>query len=280
MTRINYRPCDLLPYINWVYFYHAWSTPPTSPEATQLRDDATRLLLRFQPYITVRAAVDILPAHSEGDDIIVQKTVTCPCGCTHTTPQFIRLPMLRQQHPGPDGHCLCLSDYIRPLTPLKQDHIGIFATSVHLDPRQQPPDDDYSRMLRQTTLDRLAEAAAERLHQHVRTRIWGYAPHEQLTIAELHQEKFQGIRPAVGYPCLPDLSINRILDTIIDFKSIGVTLTSSAMMQPHASVSGLMISLPQARYFSIGNIDHTQLQDYAQRRNMSTEEIKRFIQCC
>ena len=280
MTRINYRPDELIPYINWIYFHHTWNTPPATPEAAQLRDEATHLLLRLQPYLTIRAAVDILPAYSDGDDIIILKTTTCPCGCHQPIRRPIRLPMLRQQHPGSDGHCLCLSDYIRPLVATPRDHIGTFATTVHLHPQQHLPTDEYTTMLLQTSMDRLAEAAAERLHQQVRTTIWGYAPDENLTIPQLHKEHFQGIRPAVGYPCLPDISINRIIDTILDLKSIGITLTTSAMMQPHASVSGLMISLPQARYFSIGQIDQTQLEDYARRRNMSTEEIKRYIPCC
>ena len=278
--RINYRTGDLEEYINWIYFFHAWSTPGDSIEAERLKTDALKLLRRLQPYLTVKAAVEVLPAYSEGDDIVVQKTFHCECGQDHTIGEPIRLPMLRQQIPGHDGLCLCLSDFIRPKSMLKQDKIGIFATSVHIDERQQLPDDDYNKMLIQTVLDRLAEAGAEKLHQETRTTYWGYAPNEHLTISQLHQEKFQGIRPAIGYPCLPDISINRIIDRIIDFASIGVTLTSSAMMQPHASVSGFMISLPQARYFSIGKIDDTQAADYARRRDMTVNEIKKYIQCC
>lgn len=278
--RINYRTGDLEEYINWIYFFHAWSTPGDSIEAERLKTDALKLLRRLQPYLTVKAAVEVLPAYSEGDDIVVQKTFHCECGQDHTIGEPIRLPMLRQQTPGHDGLCLCLSDFIRPKSMLKQDKIGIFATSVHIDERQQLPDDDYNKMLIQTVLDRLAEAGAEKLHQETRTTYWGYAPDEHLTISQLHQEKFQGIRPAIGYPCLPDISINRIIDRIIDFASIGVTLTSSAMMQPHASVSGFMISLPQARYFSIGKIDDTQAADYARRRDMTVNEIKKYIQCC
>lgn len=278
--RINYRTGDLEEYINWIYFFHAWSTPGDSIEAERLKTDALKLLRRLQPYLTVKAAVEVLPAYSEGDDIVVQKTFHCECGQDHTIGEPIRLPMLRQQTPGRDGLCLCLSDFIRPKSMLKQDKIGIFATSAHIDERQQLPDDDYNKMLIQTVLDRLAEAGAEKLHQETRTTYWGYAPNEHLTISQLHQEKFQGIRPAIGYPCLPDISINRIIDRIIDFASIGVTLTSSAMMQPHASVSGFMISLPQARYFSIGKIDETQAADYARRRNMTVNEIKKYIQCC
>lgn len=278
--RINYRTGDLEEYINWIYFFHAWSTPGDSIEAERLKTDALKLLRRLQPYLTVKAAVEVLPAYSEGDDIVVQKTFHCECGQDHTIGEPIRIPMLRQQTPGHDGLCLCLSDFIRPKSMLKQDKIGIFATSVHIDERQQLPDDDYNKMLIQTVLDRLAEAGAEKLHQETRTTYWGYAPNEHLTISQLHQERFQGIRPAIGYPCLPDISINRIIDRIIDFASIGVTLTSSAMMQPHASVSGFMISLPQARYFSIGKIDDTQAADYARRRNMTVNEIKKYIQCC
>lgn len=278
--RINYRTGDLEEYINWIYFFHAWSTPGDSIEAERLKTDALKLLRRLQPYLTVKAAVEVLPAYSEGDDIVVQKTFHCECGQDHTIGEPIRLPMLRQQTPGHDGLCLCLSDFIRPKSMLKQDKIGIFATSVHIDERQLLPDDDYNKMLIQTVLDRLAEAGAEKLHQETRTTYWGYAPNEHLTISQLHQEKFQGIRPAIGYPCLPDISINRIIDRIIDFASIGVTLTSSAMMQPHASVSGFMISLPQARYFSIGKIDDTQAADYARRRDMTVNEIKKYIQCC
>lgn len=278
--RINYRTGDLEEYINWIYFFYAWSTPSSSDEAARLKTDALKMLRRLQPYITVKAAVEVLPAYSEGDDIVVQKTFHCECGQDHAIGKPIRLPMLRQQTPGSDGLCLCLSDFIRPKSQLKQDQIGIFATSVHVDEKQQLPDDDYNKMLIQTVLDRLAEAAAEKLHQYTRTTYWGYAPNEHLMISQLHQEKFQGIRPAIGYPCLPDISINRIIDRIIDFASIGVTLTSSAMMQPHASVSGFMISLPQARYFSIGKIDSTQAADYARRRNMTVNEIKKYIQCC
>ena len=160
---------------------------------------------------------------------------------------------------------------------MRQDKIGIFATSTSIDVHKTFPEDDYNQMLLQTLADRLAEAGAERLHEEVRKTLWGYAPNEQLTIAELHQEKFQGIRPAVGYPCLPDISINFLLDTLIGFKSIGVTLTTSAMMQPHASVSGLMISLPQAHYFPVGKIGPDQLADYARRRQLPPEEIHKYI---
>ena len=275
--RKNYRISDLKDYINWVYFFHSWSLPQQSEESKHLFDEAQKMLQRLQPYVKVKTVVELMPAWSEGDDIVVQPMRPCECGQSHPCGEPIRLPMLRQQVPGKDGMCHCLSDFIRPHSAMRQDKIGIFATSTSIDVHKTFPDDDYSQMLLQTLADRLAEAGAERLHEEVRKTLWGYAPNEQLTMAELHQEKFQGIRPAVGYPCLPDISINFMLDKLIGFKSIGVTLTTSAMMQPHASVSGLMISLPQAHYFAVGKIDSDQLADYARRRQLPPEEIHKYI---
>lgn len=275
--RKNYRISDLKDYINWVYFFHAWSLPQQSEESKHLFDEAQKMLQRLQPYVKVKTVVELMPAWSEGDDIVVQPMRPCECGQSHPCGEPIRLPMLRQQVPGKDGMCHCLSDFIRPHSAMRQDKIGLFATSTSIDVHKTFPDDDYSQMLLQTLADRLAEAGAERLHEEVRKTLWGYAPNEQLTMAELHQEKFQGIRPAVGYPCLPDISINFLLDKLIGFKSIGVTLTTSAMMQPHASVSGLMISLPQAHYFAVGKIDSDQLADYARRRLLPPEEIHKYI---
>lgn len=114
--------------------------------------------------------------------------------------------------------------------------------------------DDYKRMLVQTLADRLAEATAEKLHEDVRRKEWGYAPDERLTVRELHNERYQGIRPAVGYPSLPDQSVNFLLDELLDMKQIGISLTENGMMTPHASVSGLMFAHPESRYFSIGKI--------------------------
>lgn len=275
--RKNYRISDLKDYINWVYFFHAWSLPQQSEESKHLFDEAQKMLQRLQPYVKVKTVVELMPAWSEGDDIVVQPMRPCECGQSHPCGEPIRLPMLRQQVPGKDGMCHCLSDFIRPHSAMRQDKIGIFATSTSIDVHKTFPDDDYSQMLLLTLADRLAEAGAERLHEEVRKTLWGYAPNEQLTMAELHQEKFQGIRPAVGYPCLPDISINFLLDKLIGFKSIGVTLTTSAMMQPHASVSGLMISLPQAHYFAVGKIDSDQLADYVRRRQLPPEEIHKYI---
>jgi cobalamin-dependent methionine synthase I len=132
-------------------------------------------------------------------------------------------------------------------------------------------------MMAQLLADRLAEAAAERMHEEVRKRYWGYAPDERLSISELHQERFQGIRPAVGYPSLPDTSMNFLLDRLLGMQQIGITLTESGAMRPHASVSGLMLAHPKARYFTIGKIGDDQLIDYARRRDMTVDLTRKFL---
>ena len=132
-------------------------------------------------------------------------------------------------------------------------------------------------MMVQLLADRLAEAAAERLHEQVRKEFWGYAKDENLSIADMLIERFQGIRPAVGYPSLPDTSLNFVFDDILGMKQIGIRLTESGAMKPHASVSGMMISNPKARYFSIGKIGEDQLEDYARRRGLPVEVIRKFV---
>lgn len=254
-----YRINDLADYVNWLYFDHAWGMPRhKTEEKEQLRTDARHMLSRMTPYTTVRASVCLLPCHSEGDDIVLLQ---------------MRLPMLRQQHPDSEGHCLCLADFIRPKGS-GEDTIGLFATTVST---PQHYDDNYSQLLAQTLADRLAEAAAERLHEEVRKTLWGYAADEALNVEELHAELFQGIRPAIGYPSLPDLSLNFLLADQLDFKEMGITLTEHGMMSPHASVSGLMLSHPAARYFSVGTISDEQLRDYANRRGLPVETVRTYL---
>ena len=139
-------------------------------------------------------------------------------------------------------------------------------------------DDPYEKMMMQLLADRLAEATAERLHRDVRTNYWGYAKEEHLSTAELLAEKWQGIRPAIGYPSLPDTSLNFLIDQLIDMSQIGIHLTEAGAMKPHASVSGLMISHPGARYFSIGKIGQDQLADYARRRGLDIDETRKYLQ--
>ncbi len=274
----RYQISTLVPYINWTYFFYAWKVSAESDEGKKLYTDAVALLNRFDRFFYARAVVRLCRCNSDGDDIVLVHPSDCPC-CSKTPKVIERLPMLRQQHVSTDGFCWCLSDFIRPVTSGVPDVIGLFATSVDSDMQNQyDKDDPYGKMMVQTLSDRIAEAAAECLHEEVRKNLWGYASDEKLTIEEMHQEKFVGIRPAVGYPCLPDISLNFILERLLDFPAIGVSLTDSGMMRPHASVSGLMIRHPESRYFSVGKIDQTQLEDYSRRRGLSVDVMRKFLE--
>jgi len=187
--------------------------------------------------------------------------------------------MLRQQEVG-SGY-RSLADYVAPLESAKSSSltskIGLFATSVDMGLETDFAADAYQKMMAQLLADRLAEAAAEVLHEQVRKHSWGYASDEQLSIADMLIEKFQGIRPAVGYPSLPDTSLNFVLDDLLDMKQIGIRLTESGAMKPHASVSGLMLAHPDARYFNLGKIGEDQLRDYARRRGLPIEVCRKFL---
>lgn len=137
--------------------------------------------------------------------------------------------------------------------------------------------DPYKHILVQTLSDRLAEAGTEKMHEYVRKEAWGYAKDEHLTIPDLLVEKYQGIRPAVGYPSLPDQSINFLLNELLGMEQIGISLTENGAMHPHASVCGLMFSHPASEYFSVGKIGEDQLADYAHRRGKTVEEMRKFL---
>ena len=229
----------------------------------QLFKEANRVLNRLDEEITVQCIYRLCSANAEGDNLLIEDTV---------------FPLLRQQTPHPDGSpFLCLSDFIRPLSSGVADTIGLFASSVSAESENYYKDDPYKHLLVQTLTDRLAEAATEKMHEHVRKVVWGYAPEESLSIPDLLAEKYQGIRPAVGYPSLPDQSVNFILDELLDMKQIGITLTENGAMYPHASVCGLMFSHPRSHYFAVGKIGEDQLEDYARRRGKPIDEMRKFL---
>jgi len=262
--KLTYEIHDLQPYINWAYFYHAWQL--RNPEQQQqTRAEAEQTLARLDGKYHAYALFQLFEAHSEEDDVIVEDTPS-----KQGSNRWV-LSLLRQQETDSDH--LCLSDFVHP----QHDHIGIFATTVDLGLETDFEQDAYQKMMVQLLADRLAEAAAEKLHEEVRKNIWGYAPNEHLTMEDMHAERFQGIRPAIGYPSLPDTSLNFVLDELLQFKQIGIRLTESGAMKPHASVSGLMIALPAAHYFSIGKIGEDQLRDYAHRRGLPVETLRKFL---
>ena len=289
---ITYRVHEVAEYINWVYFFHAWGFSPgyasvasvcdcvscqsgwifgfpyeeriKAQEAVQLFMEAQKVLKELDKLTCVRAMYRLCKANAKGDDLLIDGSV---------------FPMLRQQKIQESGQPnLCLSDFIRPLSSGLPDTIGLFATTVHETSSKEA--DAYKQLLIQTLADRLAEAGAEKLHLYVRREAWGYAPDEDLTIEQLHKEEFQGIRPAVGYPSLPDQSVNFLIDQLLDMQQIGITLTENGAMNPHASVSGLMFAHPQSRYFSIGKIGEDQFQDYVRRRGLPKERMRQFLAAC
>lgn len=256
---------DVRPYINWLYFFHAWGIlGKDDSEKKKLKKEAEQFLDNIQNRYKTRAVVSITEANGDGDDIVLSNN--------------FRMPMLRQQTPDTEsGFCLCLSDYVRPLSSGRKDTIGIFAATIDSSIENDFDNDPYLKMLSQTLADRLTEATVEKLHMQVRREIWGYAPDENLTIEDMLMDKFTGIRPAVGYPSIPDTSINFIISEILNMQTIGIRLTENGAMKPHASVSGLMIAHPKARYFCIGNIGEDQLEDYARRRGVPSYLIRKFV---
>ncbi len=261
-TDIRFSIPELVLYINWIYFYHAWGI--REEQGQDLLHEAMTLLDKWATEgRTTKFRVTLFSANSCNEDILLYESTTIKAINTGTAPPLYTLPLLRQQHPP----FLCLADWVPPLG--KQgDTIGIFATTVPF---------PVEGLLEQTVADRLAEATAERAHELVRKRIWAYATDEDLQPQELFAEHYQGKRPAIGYPSLPDQSLNFLLSDILNFPAMGITLTENGAMIPHASTSGLMISHPRCRHFSIGNIGEDQLQDYALRRNMDAGTLRRFL---
>ena len=255
---LHYSIADVAPYINWIYFFHAWgSNQMPQQDRAQLQQEAEERLDRYSRTYRTHAVFLLFDAHGEDDDIVVGDA---------------RIPCLRQQQP--DSDFLCLADFVSPAN----DHVGVFATTVDAGLETDFADDPYEKMMMQLLADRLAEATAERLHEEVRKRYWGYAPDEQLSIGDMLCERWQGIRPAVGYPSLPDTSLNFLLDRLIGMHRIGIRLTESGAMKPHASVSGLMMAHPEARYFTVGMIGDDQLADYARRRGVPVGLMRKFLQ--
>lgn len=291
---LTYTVREVTPYINWVYYFHAWGMEPRfasitnvhdcpscragwiasfpteeqhkAHEAMKLYDEAKDILYQWANEPMCHAIFLLAKAYSENDDIIVNDTV--------------RIPFLRQQHAGKKGYTLCLSDFIRegtnPSSSKVKDianTIGVFATTVSHPSEQLPA----CNLQLSTLSDRLAEATAEKMHEEVRKHYWGYAKEEQLTMRELHGERFQGIRPAIGYPSLPDQSINFLIDELLHLSDIGISLSEHGAMNPHCSVSGFMIAHPEAHYFAIGEITEEQLNDYSIRRGLGTEVLRNFL---
>ncbi len=270
---------DLRPYIDWTPFFRAWELAGTYPailedqvvgeSARSLYRDALAMLDRIiaEKWLVAKGAAALWPCWREEDDIVVDHADGA-----------VRLPFLRQQMVKREGRAnSCLADFIMP----QDDWMGGFAVAIHgADPhlaRFKETHDDYNDILLKALCDRLAEAFAERLHQHVRTTLWGYAPVEQFDNEALIREQYRGIRPAPGYPACPDHSLKPLLFDLLGGAPAGVSLTESFAMLPTAAVSGFYFGHPQAHYFGVARIGPDQLADYAARRGVSLEQAERWL---
>lgn len=288
---------EIIPYIDWKFFFHAWNmsakfhtvtkTERTKEardawlagyreddrekgrEAEKLYDDAADMLQKFvdEKAEYVKAVFGIYEAYSENDTIFVGGTP---------------FPFLRQQKKSDKNEYFCLSDFIAPRHTGKKDYIGAFAVTAGVGAEEQmgsyeAEGDEYAALLMKSLLDRLAEAATEWLHAKVRREYWGHAAEENISIAEMFAVKYEGIRPAVGYPSIPDQTMNFLLHGVLGTPDIGISLTENGVMYPNASVSGLFFAHPQSKYFAIGEISEKQMEDYARRRNVTPDEIRKFL---
>jgi 5-methyltetrahydrofolate--homocysteine methyltransferase len=290
-TRVfdDYPLDELIERVDWTPFFQTWEMKGRFPqiledatlgaEATRLYEDAQALLKRIvdEKSLSARGVVGFFPAAAVGDDVELYND-----GARSEVLTTFRF--LRQQADKSGGRPdNCLADFIAPRDTGVQDHIGAFIVTagVGLDSlvaRFEEDHDDYNAILAKALADRLAEAFAERMHERVRREWWGYSHDEELTNDELIREKYQGIRPAPGYPACPDHTEKRTLFDLLDGESTtGVTLTESFAMWPAASVSGYYFSHPGSHYFGVGRIGRDQVEDYARRKGVGLAEAERWL---
>jgi 5-methyltetrahydrofolate--homocysteine methyltransferase len=273
---------DLRELIDWTPFFRAWELAGNFPailqdevvgeSARSLYADAQAMLDKIvgEKWLTARGVAGFWPCARHGDDVEIYLP---------EEERRLRVPFLRQQvKKSRDRANYCLADFISR----DGDWIGGFAVGIHgIEPhleRFQAAHDDYNDILLKALADRFAEAFAERLHQHVRTTLWAYAPGEQLTNEALIKEEYRGIRPAPGYPACPDHSLKPILFDLLNAgENAGIVLTESQAMLPTAAVSGFYFAHPQAEYFGVARIGRDQLEDYADRREMELSVAERWL---
>ncbi|MCC6214221.1 MAG: methionine synthase [Polyangiaceae bacterium] len=277
---------ELVPFIDWSFFFTAWELPGRYPRiledprvgeaARELFANARALLeeLVTGAALRARAVYGIWPACSEGDDLVLFEGPGRQAVAA-------RFPMLRQQQKRDASPCLSLADFVAPRESGLEDWVGAFVITAGIGAEElarhhEARLDDYRAILVKSLADRLAEAGAEWLHARVRGE-WGYAPGEQLTNDELLAERYRGIRPAFGYPACPDHSEKRTLFELLGAGDAGVSLTESCAMAPAASVSGLYLAHPSARYFNLGRIGRDQLEAYARRKGTTRGEAERWL---
>jgi 5-methyltetrahydrofolate--homocysteine methyltransferase len=285
----DYPIAELRDFIDWSPFFATWELTGKFPAilddakygtaARSLLQDANAMLdwIAGEGWLRARAVLGFWPASAEGDDILLYRDDArgSPIAVLHT---------LRQQLARREGRAnVALADFVAPRTSGITDYLGAFTVTAGigedaLAERFKRAHDDYSAIMVKALADRLAEAFAECLHRRVRKEFWAYAPHEELSNAELIAEKYRGIRPAPGYPAQPDHSEKATLFALLDGeRRIGVKLTESFAMSPGASVCGLYFSHPESHYFGVGKIERDQVADYAARKGWSLDEGQRWL---
>ncbi|MEH6649774.1 MAG: methionine synthase [Motiliproteus sp.] len=286
----DYDIAELVPYVDWTPFFHSWELKGRYPqilthetmgvEATKLFNDAQSMLTDIvnNKRLRARAVIGLFPANQVGDDDIRIFTDES------RSEELMTVHQLRQQTQKTSGkHNHCLADYIAPLDSGKADHIGGFAvtTGIGLDAMVEEFEadhNDYLSIMAKALADRLAEAFAERLHERIRTEFWGYAAGENISNTDRIAEKYQGIRPAPGYPACPDHTEKDLLWTLLDAEAnTNITLTESYAMVPTAAVSGWYFSHPDSQYFGVAKIAEDQVEDYALRKGMEMKVMERWL---
>ena len=285
----DYPLAELASYIDWSPFFRAWELHGAYPRiledattgaaARALFQDGQRLLQRIvsEKRFRARGVFGLFPANAVGDDIEVYAD-------DRRNRVVAVLHHLRQQaEKPPDRPNLCLADFVAPNESGVPDYVGAFAVTVGAEVEQfarefERAHDDYQAIMTKALGDRLAEAFAERLHQRIRTELWGYARAEALGNEDLIREKYAGIRPAPGYPACPDHTEKQTLFDLLDAgHHAGVTLTENWAMLPASTVAGWYLGHPEAYYFGLGKIDRDQVADYAQRKGMTVTEVERWL---
>ncbi len=273
---------DLKEYIDWTPFFQTWELRGKYPnifedeyvgeEAKKLFADANAMLddIILHEKLQAKAVLGVFPANEVNGDVVLENGT--------------RFSFLRQQRKmGTNIPNISLADYVAPKSTGKQDYIGTFAVTagIGIEPliaAFEADHDDYNSIMVKALADRLAEAMAERMHQKMRKDIWGYAVNEELSSRDLILEKYQGIRPAAGYPASPDHTEKATLWQLLDVeKNTGISLTDSFAMYPTASVSGLYFSHPESKYFAVGKISNDQVADYAKRRGADLAITKKWL---
>jgi 5-methyltetrahydrofolate--homocysteine methyltransferase len=279
---------ELLPYIDWTPFFHAWELKGTYPRilehplhgkaARELYETAQALLADIveKRHLHAFGVHGFFAANSDGDDVIIWEDASC-------TRELTRFHFLRQQVARSATDPLyALSDFVAPVESGVVDSIGAFAVTAGIGlpkflAKFEADHDDYNALLAKSLADRLVEAFAECLHVRVRIE-WGYGRDERPTLDDLLNERYRGIRPAPGYPACPDHSEKAVLWSLLDVESAAsIRLTENFAMHPAASVSGIYFPHPAAKYFSVGKIGRDQVEDYARRKGVTTAEAERWI---